>query len=112
MEKEKRRARRMDISVSIRLKPIEPNGETKDYYVDVVNLSKSGMAFKSGEVLKVDDYYDTQITIWTQERINTVIRIVRREGDIYGSEFVGLDTADEMKIKIYEMFNYPEDSEE
>jgi len=112
MEKEKRRARRMDISVSIRLKPIESDGEVNDFFVDVINISRSGMAFKSTEELKPDNYYDTQITIWTKERIETVVRIVRKEGDTYGGEFVGLSSADEMKINIYEMFNYSEDNEE
>lgn len=108
-EKEKRRSRRMDISVSIRLKPIEPDGEERDYFVDVINVSRGGMAFKSAEELTIDNYYDTQIIIWTKERIETVVRIVRRDGDTYGSEFVGLSSADEMKINIYEMFNYSDE---
>lgn len=109
--KEKRKSKRMEISVCIKLKPIEPHGELRDYYVEVLNVSKGGMAFKSEYELNVDDYYDTQITIWTKERIDTVIRIVRHDGDIYGSEFVGLAAADEMKINIYEMFNYPDEEE-
>ena len=42
-------------------------------------------------------------------QIETVVRIVRRDGDTYGSEFVGLSSADEMKINIYEMFNYSDE---
>jgi len=108
---EKRRERRMDISVNIRLKPIGTNGADEEFVVDVINLSKSGMAFKCDKTLEIGDCYDTQITIWTQERINTLIRIVRCEDNMYGSEFIALDSADAMKIKIYEMLNYPEDEE-
>jgi len=104
---EKRRAKRMDISVSIKLRDLD--GDKRYYDVDVYNISRTGLAFRSEHELIVDKCYDSKVIIWTKERIDTVVRIVRRTGDEYGAEFVGITSADEMKIDIYEQFNYPDE---
>ncbi len=106
---EKRRAKRMELNVSIKLGTLSGDGEKKYYDVDLINLSKSGIAFKSEQTLEVGKCYDTRITIWTKEVIETVVRIVRCNGNEYGGEFIGLASADEMKINIYELFNYPDE---
>lgn len=106
---EKRRAKRMELNVSIKLGTLSGDEEKKYYDVELINLSKSGIAFKSGQTLEVGKCYDTRITIWTKEVIETVVRIARRNNEEYGGEFVGLASADEMKINIYELFNYPDE---
>lgn len=106
---EKRKAKRMELNVSIKLGTLSDSSEKKYYEVELTNLSKSGIAFKSGQPLEVGKCYDTRITIWTKEVIETVVRIVRCDNEEYGGEFVGLAASDEMKINIYELFNYPDE---
>ena len=105
---EKRRSKRMDIDVTISLKAIE-NGDNsgKTYDVEVMNISKGGMAFKCDEELVIHGFYDTQITIWTKEKINTVIEVLHKDEESYGAKFVGMPAADQFKIEVYELFNYP-----
>lgn len=104
---EKRRSKRMSINVKISLKAIEGNGVAgKIYEVEVINISRGGIAFKCDEELVINGFYDTQITIWTQERINTVIKVLHKDRDVYGGKFVGMAAADQFKIEVYELFNY------
>lgn len=108
---EKRKSKRMDIDVHIQLKAIEGSNATKgqEYEVDVINVSRGGIGFRCSETLAVGDYYDIQIVIWTKERIDGVIKIIRYNDGVYGGQFIGLSPADSMKIEIYELFNYPDD---
>ena len=94
---EKRRSKRMDIDVRINLKSIDVDEEDgKIYEVDVVNISRGGIAFKCKEELEIDGFYDTQITIWTKEKINTVIQVLRRnKDDSYGGEVFGMSAAEQ-----------------
>ncbi|MBO5279028.1 MAG: PilZ domain-containing protein [Lachnospiraceae bacterium] len=105
---EKRRSKRMDIDVKISLRAIEGDGTAgRSYEVEVMNISRGGMAFKCLEELSIKGFYDTQITIWTKERINTVIQVLHKDGDVYGGKFVGMAAPDQFKIEVYELFNYP-----
>lgn len=105
---EKRRAKRMEIDVQVKLKAItEGKKETAPVEVFVTNISKKGMAFECGQELMLNSYYDVTIQIWTKEKIDAVIQVVRRDENVYGSKFIGMSPADQMKIEIYELFNYP-----
>lgn len=109
---EKRRSKRINIDVKISLRAIEGDGTAgKSYEVDVVNISRGGMAFRCPEELSINGFYDTQLTIWTKERINTVIQILHQDGDVYGGKFVGMAAADQFKIEVYELFNYPDEEQ-
>lgn len=108
---EKRRSKRMDIDVRISLRAIDADDDddSKTYDVDVINISKGGIAFKCDDDICVNGFYDTQITIWTKEKINAVIHVLRKSGDnSYGGKFVGMSASDLFKIEVYELFNYPD----
>lgn len=105
---EKRRSIRMDIDVQIQLKAVNSD-ETmgKVYNVDVINISRGGIAFRCKDELCIDGFYDTQITIWTKETIHALIQIVRKSGkDEYGCKFASILPTDQFKIEVYELFNY------
>lgn len=115
---EKRSARRMDISVKIKLNELYNSksdiARKEEIEVDVFNISKYGMGFRTKENLSVDSFYDAKMILWTKEKIDTIIEIVRKEekndGSIlYGCKFIGMVAADLIKIQIYEMFNESED---
>lgn len=114
---ERRKSNRMKIDVSIQLNSVKSNNKDtselkKDAFtVDLVNLSKDGMGFTSNEKLELNTFYDTTVVLWTKEKFDTVIEIVRMEnldgeGPIfYGCRFVGIMPSDQLKIQIYEMLN-------
>lgn len=113
---ERRKSNRMKIDVSIKLNSVK-NGATdtsvlnkESFTVDLVNLSKDGIGFTSTEKLELNTFYDTTIVLWTKEKFDTIIEIVRMEnyGDgptLYGCRFVGIMPSDQLKIQIYEMIN-------
>lgn len=113
-EQEKRWSKRMDINTTIKLKAIrnnkavfEPN--TSEFNVDVINISKGGMAFKTKEMLPLNSYYDARVVLWTKETFDAVIEIVRMENEdiegdtTYGCRFIGLNPDEQFRIDVYEM---------
>lgn len=113
MTQERRRANRMDIDVSIKLNSVRNKGNIESlkkeaFEVEVVNISKDGLAFKTAEKLALNTYYDTTVLLWTKEKFQTVIEIVRMENygeeqTLYGCRFIGIMPSDQLKIQIYEM---------
>ena len=114
MTQERRKSNRMDIDVRIKLNSVKTKRDTSDlnkdeFEVKLINVSRDGLAFGCTEKLQLNTYYDTTITLWTKEKFETVIEIVRVEkpsadnSDIYGCKFIGILPTDQMKIQIYEM---------
>lgn len=113
MTQERRRANRMDIDVTIQLNSVRNMGNAQGlkqeaFNVEVVNISKDGLAFECSERLELNTYYDTTIVLWTKEKFQTVIEIVRMENygnekTLYGCRFIGIMPSDQLKIQIYEM---------
>lgn len=108
---EKRKHKRLELDVSIQLERLDEEGVTtlKYIHVDVADISRSGLGFKSRQQLEVGSYYDTKIQIWTKEVVDAVIEIVRVEetedGYKYGCVFIGMTDTDALKIDIYQIFN-------
>ena len=107
---EKRKSRRTDVNVYISLRQLDDKyvsgyaGDTVD--VNVINISKDGMAFKSDYKFKPN--YDTIVILANKERFATVIEIIRmsNSGDIettYGCRFVGISKEDQFKIEVYQI---------
>ena len=111
MDVERRKSKRLPLEVSIELEKLEIEDiiTVKYLTVEVMNLSRSGLAFKSRQELKIGSYYDTKIQIWTKEILETVVEIVRMNEEdgmfVYGCSFVGMTETDTLKIDIYQMFN-------
>lgn len=108
---EKRKHKRLDLDVNVQLERLDQEGVTtlKYIHVDVTDISRSGIGFKSQKELAIGTYYDTKIQIWTKEVIDAVIEIVRREDKDgsyqYGGVFIGMTDTDALKIDIYQIFN-------
>lgn len=107
---EKRKHKRLDLDVSIQLEQLDDDGvATRSFmHVDVADISRCGLGFKTDNTLEIGTYYDTKIQIWTKEIVDGVIEIVRRQkidgGYKYGGEFIGMSDADALKIDIYQIF--------
>lgn len=109
---EKRKHKRLDLSVSIQLERIDQDGVTTVRFsqVTVQDISRSGIGFVTDQFMAVGTYYDTRIQIWTKEVIDAVVEIVREERlpdgrNKYGCVFIGLSDTDALKIDIYQIFN-------
>ena len=68
---EKRKSKRTDVDVTISLRSLDDryvsgySGDTID--VNVINISKDGIAFKSEYEFKLNTYHDTVITLDNKE---------------------------------------------
>jgi D-mannonate dehydratase len=108
---EKRKHKRLDLDVNVQLERLDEEGITtlKYVHVEVTDISRSGIGFKSQQELETGTYYDAKVQIWTKEVIDAVIEIVRREdkdeGYQYGGIFIGMTETDALKIDIYQIFN-------
>ena len=112
---EKRRSRRTDIDVTISLRQLDDkyvtgySGDTVT--VNVINISKDGIAFKSDYEFRLNTYYDTDIRLSNGESFEAVIEVIRMEnlGEIettYGCRFVGINSEDQFKIEVYQIHLY------
>ena len=107
---ERRKHKRLDLEVMVELERLDEESVTTLKYVEVTDISRSGLGFKSKADLEIGSYYDTRIQIWTKEVVDAVIEIVRRDalpegGYKYGCRFIGMTDTDALKIDIYQIFN-------
>lgn len=110
---EKRKNKRLDISVKVEIERIDEANITTVKYMDVevTNISRTGLAFRMpGVEFEIGTCFDAKIQIWTKETIDTVFKVVRvnkLDNDIfeYGCIFVGMTDTDALKIEIYQLFN-------
>ena len=114
-EREKRRAKRIEINARIKLHsvsnpkfaPIAP--KVDEFEVDVVNISKGGMAFKCQEFLRLNSFYEAKVLLWTKETFDALVEIIRMESiedddcTMYGCRFVGISASDQFKIEVYQI---------
>lgn len=115
---EKRNSRRLDLDVTVELERIDDgDGVTtiKLVHVDIVDLSRSGVGFRTKKELLVGSFYNTKLQIWTKDIIEAVVKIVRCNKDAdgyyhYGAIFVGMIDKDALKIDVYRMFYESEES--
>ena len=109
---EKRKDKRLEISVEVQLERLDKEDITtlKYAHVNVTDISKGGIGFETGVELEMESTYECKIRIWSGETLDTIIKIVRitRGEDNnyhYGAIFVGMNDTDASKIEIYRMFN-------
>lgn len=109
---EKRKHKRLELDVSVQLERLDEDGVTtlKYMHVEVTDISRSGLGFKSSQKMEVGTYYDTKIQIWTKEIVDAVVEIVREDKEEdgsykYGCVFIGMTDTDALKIDIYQIFN-------
>lgn len=112
---EKRYGKRMGIDVKIKLNHIKntkdvSNLKSDEFEVKLINVSETGIAFKSKEELKLNTFYDTKMVLWDKQEFDTVIEVVRMENTgedetVYGCRFIGIMPNNSLDIKIHELFS-------
>lgn len=118
MGEERRLSKRTNIDVTISLLPIEQEKSTglsgNAVSVNVVDISKTGMAFRSDEKFMLNTYYNALITLDNKENLQTVIEVIRAESRnntiYYGCRFIGITPEEQFKIDVYQIVteNNPE----
>lgn len=103
---EKRKHRRMELESQIFLKRLDQPGEpaeTVDIYLR--DVSKSGVGFTCTYDLAIGAVYQCELTLWTKEKIQSFIEVVRvlpgEDTNFYGGIFVGMAEMDIKRIEIY-----------
>ncbi len=95
---ERRRQKRMPISMTLEILDLykQDHELISDLHapIEVVNISMSGIGFRSKSVLPVGYYFNANINLGSEDTLHNVIRIIRSQPDgdrtYYGCEFVGV----------------------
>lgn len=109
MESERRKSKRINIDVTIQVKSVNQNSSADQptaVDVNVVDISTTGMAFKSDYQFKLGTYYDANITLENKESIQTIIEVIRAEcidDSIQYGCFVGITLEQQFKISVYQI---------
>ena len=104
---EKRRSKRMELQSKLFIKRIDEQ-DNKEIFIEVMNVSKTGVGFYCEEVLEIGAIYEALLTIWTKEVIHVFLRIVRiemlgeNEAYFYGAIFIGMSDLDAFRIEVYQ----------
>lgn len=99
---ERRKAKRMPVTLSLEILNLykQDNVQVSNLHapIEVVNVSKTGIGFKSESVLPLGYYFNANINLGNSEdTLHAVVEIVRNQPDegnrtYYGAEFVGMAT--------------------
>jgi hypothetical protein len=109
---EKRRAKRMPIKLFLEISDLY----TQDYVnvininapIEVLDISKSGLGFRTESKLPLGYYFNASINLGEKETLHCVIKIIRSQPiddklTLYGCEFVGMA---EILSFIFDAYDY------
>lgn len=95
---ERRRAKRLPTALSLEILNLyKQDNVLVDHLnapIEVINISKTGIGFRSKSVLPIDYYFNANINLG-KDTLHSVVKIIRSQPDedgetIYGCEFVGM----------------------
>lgn len=112
---EKRKSKRMVLEGNLIMKRLD-SAAGEIIPVKINDISHSGIGFVCDKNLEISSVYDLEIILWTKEKINAIVSLVRKAETpgtygtyTYGGTFVGLPETETCKIDIYELFNENEE---
>lgn len=112
MKNERRRAKRADINIRIKLSEIQnvntAGADEKENFVKVFDISRDGIGFICEKKLPMNALYDTTIRLNPGEEIKCIIEIIRctaiDNGKFnYGCRFVGINSSDQFRVDVYQI---------
>lgn len=93
MRREKRWPVNLELEITSLFKQDNVKVENINAPIEVFDISKAGIGFKSKSVLPLGYYFNARLVLCENDAINCVVRIIRKqdleEGFIYGCEIVG-----------------------
>ncbi len=98
---EKRRSKRLQVDLNLNISSLFKQDNIRvdniDAPIEVINISKDGIGFKSKSILPVDYYFNAKIQLGSEDSsLYCVVKIIRQEAEagggifMYGAEFVGM----------------------
>ena len=106
---EKRKNSRTDLAEKVTLKVLSPDGSDKEIEVEITDVSETGIGFTCHEQLMIGECYKGNVMIWTREKLDVILKIVRSSvigaSYEYGAIFVGMENSSSLRIKVYQLFN-------
>lgn len=105
---ERRRSKRTELHSRLVINRLDSK-EEQEVYIEVNDVSKTGVGFICTEALAIGNVYESFLTIWTKEVIHAFLQIVRIEmidGEFhYGAVFIGMPEMDAARIETYQTVN-------
>ena len=93
MRREKRWPAKLELEITTLFKQDNVKVENINAPIEVFDVSKVGIGFKTKSVLPVGYYFNARLVLSDSGALNCVVRIVRhqetQDGNIYGCEIVG-----------------------
>lgn len=93
MRKEKRWPVKLELEITSLFKQDNVKVENLNAPIEVFDVSKAGIGFRSKSVLPLGYYFNARLVLCGNDAINCVVRIIRQQEDgenfIYGCEIVG-----------------------
>ncbi|MDF2906176.1 MAG: type pilus assembly PilZ [Herbinix sp.] len=95
---ERRKAKRLPVTLTLEICNLFKQDQVQvsdlNAPIEVINVSQTGIGFRTKSVLPIGFYFKANINLGTEDTLHSVVEIVRskEEGDeiIYGCEFVGM----------------------
>ncbi len=97
---EKRRSKRLQVDLNLDISSLFKQDNIRvdniDAPIEVINISKDGIGFKSKSLLPIDYYFNAKLKLGDEDSsLYCVVKIIRQDaGDdatfMYGAEFVGM----------------------
>lgn len=93
MRKEKRWPAKLELEISSLFKQDNVRVEDINAPIEVFDVSKAGIGFKSKSVLPIGYYFNARLVLGEKDALNCVVRIIRQQQQgeeyVYGCEIVG-----------------------
>lgn len=93
MRREKRWPAKLELEISSLFKQDNVKVENINAPIEVIDISKAGIGFKSESKLPLGYYFNARLVLAENDALNCVVRIIRQQkaedGFFYGCEIVG-----------------------
>lgn len=95
---ERRRAKRLPMTLTLEICNLykQDHVQVSDLKapIEVINISQTGIGFRTKSVLPTGFYFNASINLGTEDTLHSVVEIIRSQADqeeiIYGCAFVGM----------------------
>lgn len=93
MRREKRWPAQLNLEISTLFKQDNVKVENINAPIEVVDISKAGIGFKTVSILPLGYYFNAKLVLCENDALNCVVRIIRQQKmedtNLYGCEIVG-----------------------
>ena len=95
---ERRKAKRMPVTLTLEICNLYKQDHVQvsnlNAPIEVINVSKTGIGFRTKSVLPIGFYFNASINLGSEDTLHSVVEIIRSQEEedsiIYGCKFVGM----------------------